>query len=381
MQTPESQQQLFDLLGKSQRILIALPANPNGDTLGGSLAFAAFLKKMGKQVEVYCQKADFGNLSFLPGINEVKHEIVFSKSFVISVQTSKAKLDELSYNVLKDKINIYLKPQSGNFAESDVSYSSEFAGYDLIVCIDTPSLESLGALYDKNAEMFFQTPKVNIDNHINNDNYANINIVDVTASSTSEILLELLKKYEAGLIDANIATNLLTGIITETNSFQHNKTTPDSFLKASELISFGARQQEIIRNLFKTKELAVLKLWGRAMARIKALTDFSAMFSVVGQQDILKSEADENTILKVAEDFFASMADSKINFFVAEKEGYLDMYISANPNIKLRELVNYFGGDFISDAIAKAKIQNHSVIEVEKLITDALTELKPRLGL
>lgn len=380
-QFAQQQKQLFELLGKSQRILIALPANPNGDTLGGSLAFADFLKKMKKQVEVFCQKKDFGNLSFLPGIKEIKNEIIFPKSFVISVGTAGAQPGELSYDILPDKINIYLKPKQGVFAEKDVSYSNEFPGYDLIVCIDTPSLESLGELYEKNAEMFFATPKVNIDNHINNDNFANINIIDVTASSTSEILLDLLKNYEANLIDENIATNLLAGIISETNSFQHNKTTPNSFLKASELISLGGKQQEIIRNLFKTKELSVLKLWGRAMARIKQVDELSAMLSVIGIQDIEKSQADDAAILTVAEDFAASITEAKMSFMAVERPDGIEVYAGSNPNIKLRELVNYFGGKFISDSLAKFNIPGKQITEAEEVIVKALNELKPRLGL
>ncbi len=381
MATEFPEQQLFDLLSKSQRILVALPSNPNGDTLGASLAFASFMRKMNKQVEVYCQKNSFGNLSFLPGLSQIKHEMVFPKSFVISVSTSKTKLDELSYNISDDQVNIYMKPKDGNFHEGDVSFKNESAGFDAIVTIDTPSLEALGDLYEKNAEMFFAAPKVNIDNHINNENYGNINIVDVTASSSSEILFSLLKKFETSLIDEDIATNLLTGIISETNSFQHNKTTPDSFMKASELISFGAKQQEIIRNLFKTKELSVLKLWGRAMARIKHLPEYSSMLSIIGSQDILKSDADANTVLQVAEDFAASMSDAKLSLLAVEKDGSIELYMAANPNIKFRELVNHFGGEYISENFAKAIVPNRSINDAEQVVTEALVDLKPRLGL
>ena len=377
----QDQERLFQMLTSSQRIFIALPANPNGDTLGSSLALAAFLRKMNKEVDVYCQKQNFGNLSFLPGISEIKHQINLPKSFVITVSTDSTKLDELSYNVEESKVNIYLKPKQGTFSPENVSFGSEVAGYNLVICLDTPSLGLLGALYESNAELFFQTAKINIDNHVNNENYGNINIVDITASSTSEILLELLKSYEANLIDENIATSLLTGIISETNSFQHNKTTPNSFLKASELIALGAKQQEIIRNLFKTKTLAVLKLWGRAMARIRTLPEYATTFSVVGLQDIEKSEAREPDILKVAEDFMANISDAKLLFFVAERPGFLEMYASSNPNIKLKELVQFLGGEFIGDNFAKIIVRNVAITDVENFLVDTLQKLKPRLGL
>ena len=380
MQTPD-QEKLFELISKSQRILIALPEHPNGDTLGGSLALASFLRKLSKEVEVYCAQKDFGSLSFLPGIEQVHHEIVFPKSFVITVKTENAKLDELSYDLLPENVNIYLKPKEGVFSPEDVSFSSDVTRFNLIICVDVASLESLGALYEKNAEMFFAVPKVNIDNHIHNDNYGNINIVDVTASSSSEILLALLRDYEASLIDQDIATNLLTGIITETNSFQHNKTTPSSFVNASELISYGAQQQEIVKNLFKTKELPVLKLWGRAMARIQTIPEYATIFSVVGISDIEKSEAGEAEIFQVAQDFMVNINDAKILFFVAERLGYLEMYVASNPNIKLKELVNYLGGSFVADGLGKILIKDKQITEVDQIIKQTLSDLKIRLGL
>ncbi len=380
MQTPD-QEKLFELISKSQRILIALPEHPNGDTLGGSLALASFLRKLNKEVEVYCERKDFGSLSFLPGIEQVHHEIVFPKSFVITVKTENAKLDELSYDLLPENVNIYLKPKEGVFSPEDVSFSSDVTRFNLIICVDVASLESLGALYEKNAEMFFAVPKVNIDNHIHNDNYGNINIVDVTASSSSEILLALLRDYEASLIDQDIATNLLTGIITETNSFQHNKTTPSSFVNASELISYGAKQQEIVRNLFKTKELPVLKLWGRAMARIQTIPEYATIFSVVGISDIEKSEAGEAEIFQVAQDFMVNINDAKMLFFVAERPGYLEMYVASNPNIKLKELVNYLGGSFVADGLGKILIKDKQITEVDQIIKQTLADLKIRLGI
>ncbi len=380
MQNPD-QQKFFELIGKSQRILVALPANPNGDTLGGSLALAAFLRKLNKEVEVYCEKTDFGSLSFLPGVEEVHHEIVFPKSFVISVKTKNAKLDELSYDMLPENVNIYLKPKEGVFTPEDVSFTNDVTQFNLIICVDVASLESLGTLYEKNAEMFFAVPKVNIDNHIHNDNYGTINIVDVTASSSSEILLALLRDYEASLIDENIATNLLAGIITETNSFQHNKTTPSSFINASELISYGAKQQEIVKNLFKTKELPVLKLWGRSMARIQSIPEYNTIFSVVGISDIEKSEAGESEIFQVAQDFMVNINDAKMVFFVAERSDYLEMYIASNPNIKLKELVNYLGGTFVADGLGKVVIKDKSITEVDQFIKETLSDLKTRLGI
>lgn len=377
----QDQTKLFDLIKNSQRVLISLPANPSGDVLGSGLAFAGFLRKLQKEVTIICETADFGKFSFLPGISDIQHQITLPKNFVISVRTDKTKLDELSYDFTDARVNVYLKPKQGVFTPEDVSFSAEAPAFNLIICIDTPSLELLGDLYANNAEMFFQLPKVNIDNHINNENFGTINIVDVTVSSTSEIVLQLLKGYEASMIDSDIATNLLTGIISETNSFQHNKTTPNSFLSASELINYGAQQQEIIRNLFKVKELPVLKLWGRAMARIRQLPEYQAIYSVVGLPDIEKSEAGERDILKVANDFMTSVNHAKLLFFVAERPDHLEMYASSNPNLRFKELVQALGGEYINANTAKIRINDVAITDVENYLVDNLQKLSSRLGL
>ena len=87
------------------------------------------------------------------------------------------------------------------------------------------------------------------------------------------------------LIDEDIATLLLTGIVTDTGSFQNANTTPRSFEKASELIAYGARQQEIIKYVYKTKQLSQLKLWGRLLSKIQTDKKHRIVWSVVSQQD------------------------------------------------------------------------------------------------
>ena len=115
---------------------------------------------------------------------------------------------------------------------------------DLIIALEAHSLEDLGGLYEHNADLFFETPKINIDNNPENEYFGAVNLVDVTATSVAEILTGLLQEYEAQLLDEDIATCLLTGIISKTQSFQDVQTTPRAFLKASELVSLGGRQQD-----------------------------------------------------------------------------------------------------------------------------------------
>ena len=324
-------------------------------------------------------------LNGVPGLESIRKNISKNESFVISVNTEVIKLDELSYHTLDKSVDIYLQAQGGQkFTPANISFNAQPPVYDLIICVDTPSLDQLGNVYSQNASMFLDTPKVNIDNHIANENYGNINIIEVTAAATSEIIFELLKRYEHGLIDVDISTSLLTGIISATNSFQKSLTTHNSFLRASELIGMGAEQQEIIKHLFKTRSFPMLKLWGRAMARIKILetSRVPVYFSLITAQDIEKSAASMEDVQGAFYELIANLPDLKILFFACENSSTskIDLYFYIHPNFKFIEAVNEFAAEQLTDSTACAQVVV-SIQGVEEYLVKELSGLKDRLGI
>lgn len=384
----DSAKNFFDLIQKSQTVLVALPkqvANqPGKDAIGAGVALAEFLRKLDKEVEVVCEGAPLDTVSYIPGADGIRGQISVADAFVISVDTSSTKLDELSYRTLEDRVDIHLKPTAGSFTAENISFTTQRASYDLIVCVEAPSLERLGAVYANNATLFFDSPKVNIDNHIANENYGTLNIVDVTAAATSEIIFELLKEFESSLIDPNIATALLAGIIGETNSFQRPSTTHHSFQRASELISFGADQQEIVKHLFKTRTFSMLKLWGRAMARVKPLAmpaeDTSLLYAVVTAQDIERSGANSGDIEHAFYELLANLPEIKALFFVAETADALTLYFFIHPNLRFIDVANEFAAEPISESTARAALRM-PLADAEGFIASALSGLKSRIGL
>ena len=387
---PDTQavEKTLELLEKSKSVLIALPKNPDPDAIGSALAIAALLRKMPasadahRVIDIACERGDFSRLSYMQGTEDIQVRTAFSRTFTISLDTSKSAVDQISYtSPVPERLEIEIVPKSGSFTPGDVSFSAEAAVYDTIVMVDTPSLDMLGGLYSQNAEMFFSAVKVNIDNHISNENFGNVNLVDITAAATSEVVYELIKAYGPDVVGEPVATALLTGIISETGSFQNPATTPSSFLRAAELVHAGGRQQEIIRALFKTRQFSMIKLWGRAMARIAALPEFGTVYSTVTEQDVERAGASEADILAVAREFSRGTGDAKVTFLFLERDGNLEVYISSNPNIKLGEVVHYFGGSFINASIGYAKLMSTSGDQVERLLGDMYAKLKDRIGL
>lgn len=375
------EQQIFDAINKANRVLVALPQNPNGDALGSGLAFFDFLRKLDKEPEIVCVAPSPARFNFLPGIGALKRDLQQFQSFVVALNTTNAQLDELSYEVKPERVDIFLKPKNGKFSPEDVSFRNAKFPYDLIITLDAPSLEHLGTLYEQNTDLFFETPIVNIDHHPNNEQYGEINLVDLTATSTSEILTSLIQNFEASLIDENIATNLLTGIIVETNSFQHVKTTPQAFLKASSLISQGGKHQEIIRELYKTKNISLLKLWGRALARIREVKALGLTYSLVSHTDFVKSESSADDVMGVMRELVANLAGQKIILFLAEiNPQEIVGYFHLHPTVKAQIVVAALSGQMLNGSLGSFRVQGQGLLQVEKDVLEKLQKIKSQIA-
>ncbi|MCK5600304.1 DHH family phosphoesterase, partial [Candidatus Pacearchaeota archaeon] len=180
--------QTINLVEKSQKILLLAHARVDCDGLGAALSAASILKEMGKEVTVATSDPAPENLAFLPSMEILQNSLSGSGDFIISIDTSKVPIGKLKYNKEDHKFNIIISPKDGMINEADVSFQHGMNKFDLIFVMDTGNLEHLGALYEDNVEMFFNTPVINIDHHASNTDFGQVNMVDVNASSTTEVL-------------------------------------------------------------------------------------------------------------------------------------------------------------------------------------------------
>jgi len=341
-------QQIVELIKKSENIIIFTHINPDGDALGSLLAFQMVLKKLGKNVMSITSSKIADVFSFLPKINEIGNQFDGIRDFIINLDLSSTSIDKLSYqkNIKENKLDIIITPKYGSFSPEDVSFSYGANKFDLVFVLDTPDLDRLGSLYDENTDLFYETPIVNIDHHPTNDYFGKINWVDLTATSTSEILVALIESLsrEKQLLDADIATCLLTGIITDTGSFQNTNTTPKSLTVAAQMVAAGARQQEIIQKIFKTKQLSTLKLWGKILSKvIKEKENF--VWSYVDKDDFESCGALENETQGVIDELLKTVPNIDFALLLSQKEDGIHASLrSAKKNINVSEIAQIFGG-------------------------------------
>lgn len=386
MKFSEIQKQIVDLIKRSNHILI-LPSLPvDGDSVGSALSLYIILKKLKKEVTVVCSDPIPEVLEFLPKAQMIGGKLLSSKEFIITIDTRKVKIGQIKSTAEGDKMNIVITPQEGRISEEQIAFNEGQEEYDLIITVDTADLKQLGKTREDNPDMFHEVPIINIDHHVSNEHYGKVNYVDIMSASTTELLLPLFEKmeeeFELELIDDEIATLLLTGIITDTGSFQNANTTPKAFAHAAQLIAYGAKQQQIIQHIYKTKQLSQLKLWGRVLSKIQVDEKFKIVWSSVSQQDFRDTMSKEEETGDIIDELMTNAPGAEVILLLKEKsDGTISGSVrTTNPAVDASAIAEMFGGGGHGQA-AGFKIKDGNFREQESEIFKRIKEYqRNRLG-
>ena len=340
-----SKEQVFDQIKKSETILICVGKNPDGDALGSALGFCSALKKTGKKVDIVSPTAILEKYLFMPFSNIITHKLEGARDYILSVNVEKDELQQLRYEVQNNKLKIFITANAGDMKESDVTLESSKFRYDLIVIFGLQDLENLGNIYDENPELFYETPVVNIDHNPSNEYFGKINFVDVASSSTAEIAFNLISEIGEKLLDEQIATNLLTGIIYKTDSFQNKNTTPKAFLAAASLVAKGANKQDIIRYLYKTKSISTLKLMGKIMSNLKYNSQYKLGWSVMKKDDFAEINTSRENLSSVIKELTNSSPEFNLMFLLYKNNSAINGIINFAEKLPAENLAKSLGGN------------------------------------
>jgi phosphoesterase RecJ-like protein len=213
---------------------------PDGDTLGAGLALGLALRAIGKRVAYFQQDPVPRNLRFL------------ADSELVS-RTVPADFPSDTLWVFCDM--------------SDSSRAGEFL----------PSIERRNML--------------NIDHHLGNSRFAALNYILDSEASTGTCVLKLLHAMKAP-ITPEIATALLTTIMTDTGGFVHSNTTAAVLRTSAELMELGADKEEITNEIFANKRLAAIRILGEALSKAQVSEEGRYCWSVVDDAMLARNEAD-----------------------------------------------------------------------------------------
>lgn len=217
---------------------------------------------------------------------------------------------------------------------------------DVIISFDAASLEQLGKTYERNQEIFENTPFIVIDHHITNPWFWKINIVNTASSSSCELVYDIITKlWYNSLIDEKIATLFLAWIHTDTNTFYNKNTTSHTLEVAWRLIDIWARNKEIIFEFFRKKTLEKVNLWGKVMWKIQQ-KDGITWVSVT--KEIYEGTTEWDQWFKgFINEFLANIEGTKVALFLYEQnDGSIKVSLRSNDDaIDVAQIcLNFWGG-------------------------------------
>lgn len=369
--SPQSIQTAMHMLEQHQRLLIIPHANVDPDGLSSALACFQMFQQMGKDVTVICPDTKPESLSFLPGFEKLEQEIKENKDFIVTINLEEGvEVDKLRYTVEDHRVNIIVVPKKGRIQKQQIGLGEGEPKYDLLVIVDTADLALLGTLYKDHSDLFAEVPILNIDHHISNTQYGQLHLIDPTAASATEVLYSWFMQVPqfASRLTPDIATLLLTGLITDTRSFQNPNTTPRSLEVAAELLEKGARQQEIIQHIYKTKPLSTLKIWGRALNRIQIDAAAHIVWSTVSKEDLAEMGATSKETHGILDELISTIPDADVHVLFTElEEGGLKASMRSTAAIDVSRLAGQtYGGGGHSRA-AGFKVKNFDNFQLQVL--------------
>lgn len=318
-----TEQQIFERIKKANHILITFGQNWEGDSVASALALCLFLRKIGKKADVVATDSNNKKLySFLPSFDDINTGNLNLKNMIITLKLNNGKVGQVKYLTENEELKFIITPKEGDFKEEDVAIFPSGSKYDLIFVVDTPDLEMLGPIYDKNTDLFFAAPVINIDHHSSNEEFGQINSVELTAVSTTEILFNLFVNYSREAITEDVATCLLAGLISKTRSFKTPNITPAALSAASQLVSLGARREEIVNNFYRSRSMCILKLWGRILARLSGKIDNQLVWSMISRDDFAKTETNDDDLREVIDELIINIPSAKFIVLFFEPSSY-----------------------------------------------------------
>ncbi len=211
--------------------------------------------------------------------------------------------------------------------------------FDLVISLDCSDLRRLGHFPETPG--FSNHPLINIDHHLTNLNFGDVNLVDHQAASTTEIVLQLLE-YMTVPMDAKLATCLLTGLVTDTRGFRTSNVTPHVIDAALRLMKAGASLPYIAQHTLDRRPTGALRLWGAALSRLH-LTNGVIWTSIpLAMRRAVDFISNSDTGLV---SFLASAADADVAVVFNEREdGRIEVGLRAMPGFDVAQVALQFGG-------------------------------------
>ena len=244
----ELPEKVAEKIQRGANILIALSKDPNLDEISAAIALAIVLDQQKKHVTAIYSGKTPNALEFLKPEDTFEKDTSSLQDFIIALNKSKA--DHLTYKLDGDYVKIYITPYKGQVKKEDLEYSYGDYNVDLVIVFNVNAGSEIDSALSEYGRIMHDASAINITSGLPG-RFADLEWSDPEKSSVCEMVYDLLKELEITNLSQEIATALLTGILSATERFSNSRTKPTTMAVASKLMEAGADQQLISANILK----------------------------------------------------------------------------------------------------------------------------------
>lgn len=254
MSKNNAQEQIIAKLKESESILIAVNDNPSVDELSSALALTLAINNSGKHATAVASGEMPDALTFLRPEKTFEHSVDSLRDFIIALNKEKA--DHLRYKLVGDHVKIFITPYRSVISEKDLEFEQGDFNIDFVLALNVESQDRLDGALAAHGRIFHDASVGILTVGENQTNLNGIHWHDESASSLSEITVQIIESIGKKNLTESVATALLTGIVAETDRFSNSKVTAEIMGLASKLIASGADQQLVISKIREAEEKA-----------------------------------------------------------------------------------------------------------------------------
>ena len=319
-------EKVVEAIRKYRKFLITAHVNMEGDSLGSQLAMKELLRRLGKAAFIVDDDTVPPHYMFLPGADEVSNKM-------------DGKLD-----------------------------------FDAALVLDCPTLKRAGRVKDLISKDKFI---INIDHHISNEEFGDVNWVDPRASSAGEMVFKLFKAMGVALTK-EIALSLYIAILTDTGSFNYDNTSRITHEIAGELLGYGLDPAAVSENVYERRSVADIKFLGLVLSKIKVLRGGEVAYLEITKKmlkdtgvDVSKSEGLVN--------YARSIDKARVAMLFREdpkEKGAISVSFRSKGDVNVNKIASHFGGG--GHMKASGCVFKGSLSDVERKILAKVEEVLER---
>lgn len=311
--------EIIDEIQNAKQICIAFHQSPDGDALGSAISLTLGLRTLGKKVKILSKESIDEDFLYLPLSSEI------------------------------------------NGKSSTVSENC-----DCLIVLDCGNTERI------NADVNLSNRKyklINIDHHLSNDFYGDLNYVDSNSAAACEIVYKLLKEMNVK-IEKEIAVPIYTSLITDSGSFEYSNTTAYTHFVAGEMIKTGIDFTSIHRRLFENKKIERIKLYGDVIRNLYLVEDSSICIIKITKELLKKYNIPSNSDTSDIVNIGMNIDTVEVSVLIKEVDDGVKISLRSKSKVDVRKVAEEFnGGGHVRAAGCHMK---NNIDEAEKMIIDCI---------